>query len=157
MSFFPACSIVRLQQQNEAVSLSHAVRYRRDVCFSQALTTLVSGLMAKLWCVEPDPHFLALCVSIGPLISFEGLLSLHGEDVAIFNDMIVAVEDLRNVEFTLILVDKRSKVKLRKKNVSPDNKKDGSPTVNILEYHTFPLPRVTGSRSSLKGDLFSTI
>ena len=36
---------------------------------------------------------------------FESLLSLHGEDVTIFNDMIVAVEDLRNVEFTLVVVD----------------------------------------------------
>ena len=37
-----------------------------------------------------------------------GLLSLHGEDVTILNDMIVAVEDLRSVEFTLVLVEKRS-------------------------------------------------
>jgi hypothetical protein len=91
-------------------------------------------------------------------VSFEGLLSLHGEDVAIFNDMIVAVEDLRNVEFTLILVDKRSKVKLRNKTGNGMGDKTGnseknadSSSTNILEYHTFPLPRVTGSRSSLKG------
>ncbi len=108
---------------------------------------------------------MTLLVTMGPLVSFEGLLSLHGEDVTIFNDMIVAVEDLRNVEFTLILVDKRSKVKLRNKssntnNVSNNNgsDKNGSDnkesSVNILEYHSFPLPRVTGSRSSLKGENF---
>ena len=147
MSPIAACSIVRLQQQSEAVRLSHDVRHRRDVCFSQALSTLVTGLMAKLWCAKPDQNFLTILGSIGPLVAFEGLLSLHGEDVAIFNDMIVAVEDLRSVEFCLILVDKRSKVKLRNKNGS--DKKE-SP-VNILEYHSFPLPRVTGSRSSLKG------
>ena len=105
---------------------------------------------------------MTLLVTMGPLVSFEGLLSLHGEDVTIFNDMIVAVEDLRNVEFTLILVDKRSKVKLRNKssNVNGSSSTNGSNTngsdkkessVNILEYHSFPLPRVTGSRSSLKG------
>jgi hypothetical protein len=187
---------MRLQQQSEAVSLSHQVRHRRDVCFSQALTTLVTGIMAKLWCSNPDPQFLAILVSLGPLVSFEGLLSLHGEDVAIFNDMIVAVEDLRNVEFNLIVVDKRSKVKLRSKSgcqpkpadrhaadqdaeqLSPrpvrsnteaeakaETKPEGKlevkpePSVSrshILEYHTLPLPRVTGSRSSLKG-LFGSL
>ena len=118
--------------------------------------------MTKLWCGKPDQKFLTILVTIGPLVSFEGLLSLHGEDVAIFNDMIVAVEDLRNVEFTLILVDNKSKVKLRSKNTdkaaagSTDKsgtgnaEKKGSP-IDILSYHSFPLPRVTGSRSSLKG------
>ena len=122
----------------------------------------------KLFLSQPDPNFLTLLVTMGPLVSFEGLLSLHGEDVTIFNDMIVAVEDLRNVEFTLILVDKRSKVKLRNKSSNPNSisnnnglDKNGSDktgsdkkesSVNILEYHSFPLPRVTGSRSSLKGE-----
>ena len=124
----------------------------------------------KLFLSQPDPNFLTLLVTMGPLVSFEGLLSLHGEDVTIFNDMIVAVEDLRNVEFTLILVDKRSKVKLRNKSSNAnsisnnngsdknDSDKNGSDkkesSVNILEYHSFPLPRVTGSRSSLKGENF---
>ena len=124
----------------------------------------------KLFLSQPDPNFLTLLVTMGPLVSFEGLLSLHGEDVTIFNDMIVAVEDLRNVEFTLILVDKRSKVKLRNKSSNPNSisnnnglDKNGSDktgsdkkesSVNILEYHSFPLPRVTGSRSSLKGENF---
>ncbi len=117
----------------------------------------------KLFLSQPDPNFLTLLVTMGPLVSFEGLLSLHGEDVTIFNDMIVAVEDLRNVEFTLILVDKRSKVKLRNKSTNTNSisnnngsDKNGSDkketSVNILEYHSFPLPRVTGSRSSLKGE-----
>ena len=61
--------------------------------------------------------------------------------------MIVVVEDLRNVEFNLILVDKKSKFKL-KRNSSQAQK--SSPAVPMLEYHSFPLPRITGSRSSLK-------
>ena len=32
------CSVLRLHQTMEAVELSHAIKYRRDVCFSQALT-----------------------------------------------------------------------------------------------------------------------
>ena len=42
--------------------------------------------------------------AVGPLASFEGLLSMYGKNFSMFNDMIVAVEDLRNVEFSLVLV-----------------------------------------------------
>jgi hypothetical protein len=31
------------------IGLNLSIMYRRDICFSQALTTLVSSLMAKLW------------------------------------------------------------------------------------------------------------
>ena len=44
----------------------------------------------------------------GPLVCFEGLLSLYGHEVKMVNDMIVAIEDLRSVEFTLIPVEKRA-------------------------------------------------
>ena len=64
--------------------------------------------------------------------------------MAIFNDMLVAVEDLRNVEFTLILVDKRVK------GSKGGSSSRGGNKIPILQYHSFPLPRVTGSRSSLK-------
>lgn len=145
------CSVLRLQQTQDAVSLCHAIKYRRDVCFSQAITSLVSAMMAKFWCCDPpDATFLSTCMQLGPLVCFESLLSMHGEDVMIFNDMIVAVEDLRNVEFNLILVDDK-RTKLRQ-NLVQSNNSDG-PTkdkVQLLEYHVFPLPRVTGSRSSLK-------
>ena len=73
-----------------------------------------------------------------------------------FNDMIVVVEDLRNVEFNLILVDKRSKLRLKKNSgngngsTSNGQQQKSSPSVPILEYHSYPLPRITGSRSSLK-------
>ena len=42
-----ACSVLRLHQTMDAVDLSHAIKYRRDVCFSQALTSLISALMAR--------------------------------------------------------------------------------------------------------------
>ena len=80
-------------------------------------------------------------------MAFESILSVHGDEVSMLNDMIVVVEDLRNVEFNLILVDKKSKFKL-KRNSSQAQK--SSPAVPMLEYHSFPLPRITGSRSSLK-------
>ena len=152
------CSVIRLQQKSEAVELSHAIKYRRDVCFSQALTSLVSSLMTRFWCLDPtDITFLTICRLIGPLVSFESLLSLHGEDVTIFNDMIVAVEDLRNVEFTLVVVDNKVATPAQhiknssKQGVSRDQNVKPSPgAIPLLECHTFPLPRVTGSRNNLK-------
>merc|ERR550517_1946088 len=99
------CSVFRLQQSPEAVRLTAGVKQRRDICFSQALTSLVSALMSRLWSHPPDPVFLSVLSQIGPLVCFEGLLSMHGEDVTVYNDMIVAVEDLRAVEFTLVKVD----------------------------------------------------
>ena len=149
-----ACSVLRLQQTAEAVQLTHQIKYRRDVCFSQALTTCVTALMAKFWATE-DPleceNFLKICTEIGPLVAFESLLSVHSDELMMFNDMIVVVEDLRNVEFNLILVDKRSKFKVKKTKEQNSTSKSNSPsTVPMLEYHSFPLPRITGSRSNLK-------
>ena len=69
--------------------------------------------------------------------------------------MIVAVEDLRNVEFTLVIVDNspshahiRENERQKYSNESSDNQSPS--TIPVLEGHTFPLPRVTGSRNNLK-------
>ena len=90
--------------------------------------------------------YFQVCTKLGPLVAFESILSVHGDEVSMLNDMIVVVEDLRNVEFNLILVDKKSKFKLKRNN----SQAKSSPAVPMLEYHSFPLPRITGSRSSLK-------
>jgi inositol polyphosphate-4-phosphatase len=65
------------------------------------LTSLVVALMAKLWCQKPDPTFLMVLTSLGPLVSFEGLLSYYGDEIDMWGDMAVAVEDLLTVTFTL--------------------------------------------------------
>jgi hypothetical protein len=90
--------------------------------------------------------YFQVCTKLGPLVAFESILSVHGDEISMLNDMIVVVEDLRNVEFNLILVDKKSKFKLKRNN----SQAKSSPAVPMLEYHSFPLPRITGSRSSLK-------
>jgi len=42
-----------------------------------------------------------ILATLGPLATFEGLLSLHGAELDIWGDMTVAVEDLSTVTFTL--------------------------------------------------------
>ena len=105
----------------------------------------------------------------GPLVCFEGLLSLYGHEVKMVNDMIVAIEDLRSVEFTLIPVEKRASRKAARcrrgdpaarvggagapaggGSVAPAGG-EGAQAVVTYSVSSFPLPRVTGSRSHLKG------
>ncbi|XP_035910435.1 inositol polyphosphate-4-phosphatase type I A isoform X2 [Anopheles stephensi] len=120
-------SVQRLQQDMKKTSATLAIMYRRDVCFSQALTSLVAGLMAKLWGQNVTENFISLLVHLGPLAYFEGLLSLYGNETDMWGDMSVAVEDLATVGFTLI-----------RSNLHRDTK------------GAIPLPRVTGSRQALR-------
>uniref|UniRef100_A0A182QHM5 phosphatidylinositol-3,4-bisphosphate 4-phosphatase n=1 Tax=Anopheles farauti TaxID=69004 RepID=A0A182QHM5_9DIPT len=122
-------SVQRLQQDMRKTSATLAIMYRRDVCFSQALTALVSALMAKLWGHNVTENFISLLVHLGPLAYFEGLLSLYGNETDMWGDMSVAVEDLATVSFTLV----RSNLLHREPKGSP-----------------LPVPRVTGSRQALR-------
>ncbi|XP_022917406.2 inositol polyphosphate-4-phosphatase type I A isoform X1 [Onthophagus taurus] len=115
-------SVFRVQDDPKAAQRVCNVQYRRDVCFSQSLTSLVTGLMTRLWCHKPDPAFVTCLVSLGPLASFECLLSYHGNEIDMWGDMSVAVEDLRTVMFTLV-----------RSNSTDKN----------------PIPKLTGCRNSL--------
>ncbi|XP_050466234.1 inositol polyphosphate-4-phosphatase type I A isoform X3 [Cataglyphis hispanica] len=124
-------SVFRVQEDPKAAQRACNVRYRRDVCFSQALTALVTGIMAKLWCQRPDPMFLLILTTLGPLVSFEGLLSYYGDEIDMWGDMAVAVEDTHTVTFTLSRCGIQHRI-------------EGN--ANAFQL---PLPRVVGSRSAL--------
>ncbi|KAJ8976461.1 hypothetical protein NQ317_012839 [Molorchus minor] len=117
-------SVFRVQEDPKAAQRVCNVRYRRDVCFSQALTSLVTGIMTRLWCHKPDPAFVTVISTLGPLASFEGLLSYYGNEIDMFGDMSVAIEDLRTVLFILV--------------------RSPSPATE-----PYPSPKITGSRNSL--------
>ncbi|XP_030381276.1 inositol polyphosphate-4-phosphatase type I A isoform X2 [Scaptodrosophila lebanonensis] len=118
-------SVQRLQQDMRSNSVHADIMYRRDVCFSQALTALVSALMVKFWATELNANYFHLLRDLGPLAYFEGLLSLHGGEADMWSDMCVAIEDLSSVNFTLI-----------RAQLSSDT--------------SVPMPRITGSRQSLE-------
>ncbi|KZC04738.1 Type I inositol 3,4-bisphosphate 4-phosphatase [Dufourea novaeangliae] len=126
-------SVFRVQEDAKTAQRTCNVRYRRDVCFSQALTSLVSGIMAKLWCQRPDPMFLLILTTLGPLVSFEGLLSYYGDEIDMWGDMAVAVEDMHTVTFTLTRCGIQSRL-------------EGNCNVSLTQL---PLPRVVGSRAAL--------
>lgn len=123
-------SVQRLQQNMDRISINLEIMYRRDVCFSQALTALVSSLMAKLWGNEITHNFIKILCDLGPLAYFEGLLSLYGNEIDMWGDMCIAIEDLLAVDFVLVRCN------------LPNN-----------DQHSVPTPRINGSRHSLSVQL----
>lgn len=80
--------------------------------------------MTRLWCHKLDAAFVTLLTTLGPLACFEGLLSYYGNEIDMWGDMSVAIEDLRTVLFILV------------RSPSP-----------AIEPH--PAPRVGGTRNAL--------
>lgn len=58
--------------------------------------------MAKLWGTQVNEGYIQLLCALGPLVYFEGLLSLYGGETDMWGDMCVAIEDLCAVTFTLV-------------------------------------------------------
>lgn len=58
--------------------------------------------MAKLWGTNVSENYIQVLCNLGPLVYFEGLLSLYGGETDMWGDMCVAIEDLSAVNFTLI-------------------------------------------------------
>ena len=88
--------------------------------------------------------------------------------MTIVNDMIVAVEDLRSVEFALVLVERRGPRNKSSATAAATNPRKVGHVVAgtgcdvtgtaangahlpLISVSSFPLPRLTGSRNSLKG------
>lgn len=94
-------ALLSLKEPPHTASLSYSVRHRRDVCFSHALTSVVAALMSKLWCQQRDPNFLHCLSSIGVLAQFSGLLTCHGNEMHMLEDMTAALEDLKHTHFWL--------------------------------------------------------
>ncbi|XP_068159958.1 inositol polyphosphate-4-phosphatase type I A [Drosophila tropicalis] len=120
-------SVQRLQQDVRCNRIQASITYRRDVCFSQALTALVSALMLRLWGSEVDMAYFIMLRDLGPLAYFEGLLSLYGSETDMWSDMCIAIEDLSAVTFQLVRAQGEAKVT--------------------------PTPRITGSRQALEVQL----
>ncbi|KAG8198212.1 hypothetical protein JTE90_015309 [Oedothorax gibbosus] len=95
-------SIISLKESTKCLPLSQKVRHRRDIVFSQALTSLVTGLMTRLWCRSPDPMFIHMLRTVGVLCHFECLLSCYGDEMGALEDMVVGIDDLRRVLFWLV-------------------------------------------------------
>uniref|UniRef100_A0A3B4FKQ7 Type II inositol 3,4-bisphosphate 4-phosphatase-like n=1 Tax=Pundamilia nyererei TaxID=303518 RepID=A0A3B4FKQ7_9CICH len=77
------------------------IAQRRHAVFSQALSAVVCGVMLKLYRGLEDPDFLRQLHTVGVLAQFESLLSTHGDEIGMLEDMEVGVADLKRVVFTI--------------------------------------------------------
>ncbi|WAQ98798.1 INP4A-like protein [Mya arenaria] len=84
-------------EHKDNLKLMHTIKTRRDIVFSQALSSLVFGLVLHVTSLLDHPHVFPQLAGLGCLVQVEGLLSCHGEDVPLLEDMIVALDDLSTV------------------------------------------------------------
>ena len=73
-------------------------KHRRDIVFSQAVTTVVSCAVFKLLQSLVNKLFVAQLVEVGFLCHWESLLSTMGGEMGMLEDFMVAVHDLNNVK-----------------------------------------------------------
>ncbi|RHY43407.1 hypothetical protein DYB30_008013 [Aphanomyces astaci] len=114
------------EQSRHIDDLSWDISMRRDVCISQALTAVVASFVRKVEMAvqHPDPHvgeaMLLQWSEIGFLFQVESLLSTHGNEIGMIEDMSVALDALSRVSFRLVdTKDKpNSRFSFRKKAVT---------------------------------------
>ncbi|XP_069129846.1 inositol polyphosphate-4-phosphatase type I A-like isoform X1 [Argopecten irradians] len=96
-------SFLNLRENQGHIQLMHMIKYRRDVCFSHALTSLIAGFTTNLATCDNDKQYFTQLAHVGVFAEFEGLLSCYGDEMGMLEDMTVALEDLSFVTFHFIL------------------------------------------------------
>ncbi|XP_047126100.1 inositol polyphosphate-4-phosphatase type I A isoform X1 [Hydra vulgaris] len=98
-----------IQMQGEALNSGLVeFRYRRDIVFSQTLTSVVAGFVVMLSQQIHNSQFLDQLLRVGLLVHFESLLTTYGEEMGMIEDMYVGVSDLKEVKFKIVYSDSNS-------------------------------------------------
>ena len=79
--------------------------HRRDIVFSQAMTSVVYCFMEKVLHCLDNQLFVKQISSIGFLIYWESLLSTQGDEIGMLEDFIVAIHDVNTLQFKLVLAE----------------------------------------------------
>ncbi|XP_033110683.1 inositol polyphosphate-4-phosphatase type I A-like [Anneissia japonica] len=92
-------SYCRMKEEHSNLLSIMALKYRRDIVFSQALTTATCGVIAKLQQCISQKGFVHQLRTIGMIVHFESLLSTYGEEMGMLEDMTVGISDLNKVTY----------------------------------------------------------
>lgn len=96
------------ESQQKAEDLEWEIQKRMDVCFPQAIAALVTAFTRKLdFAVQVSTQSIGRRMldqfeKVGFLFDVESLLSTHGNEAGMLEDMAAAVNELRNVQFILV-------------------------------------------------------
>ncbi|CAI5713653.1 unnamed protein product [Hyaloperonospora brassicae] len=96
------------EDEQKADGMEWALGKRMDVCFPQAVAALVTAFTRKLDLAlqharpEQGHAMLKQLSKLGFLFNVESLVSTHGNEAGMLEDMAGAVNELRNVRFVLV-------------------------------------------------------
>lgn len=96
------------EEEQKADNLEWEIQQRMDVCFPQAVAALVTAFTRKIDLALQSAQVAAGAVlleqleKIGFLFNVESLVSTHGNEAGMLEDMAGAVNELRNIRFVLV-------------------------------------------------------
>lgn len=96
------------EEEQKADNLEWDILRRLDVCFPQAVAALVTSFTRKIDLamqntnVEQGKQMLEQMEKLGFLFQVESLVSTHGNEAGMLEDMAGALNELRNVRFVLV-------------------------------------------------------
>ncbi|KDO32696.1 hypothetical protein SPRG_02396 [Saprolegnia parasitica CBS 223.65] len=127
-NMFPSTWQYLSQSERKRVELEWAIETRLDVVVPQALSTLVTAFCHKLQLIVSEDKQAPLdqLLYMGFLFEVESLLSTHGTEIGMLEDMMVAVASLKRVRMLLVEDDVRAS--------SPSEAKAGNPVVCVELY-----------------------
>jgi inositol polyphosphate-4-phosphatase len=105
-----------------------ALKLRKDIVVSQALTALVTAFHSMLSSNVHNKVLYHQLAEVGFLAYFESLLNTQGDEKAMLEDMYVAIQEMCNVSFKLVLAE----------STDQQLKISGTRTAIVVEL---PLPR----------------
>ncbi|DBA04755.1 TPA: hypothetical protein N0F65_004392 [Lagenidium giganteum] len=96
------------EEEQKAADLDWEIQQRMDVCFPQAVAALVTAFTRKVdlalqsYQVDAGRRMLEQMEKLGFVFNVESLISTHGNEAGMLEDMAGAVNELRNVRFVLV-------------------------------------------------------
>ncbi|KAF1328767.1 hypothetical protein FI667_g6638, partial [Globisporangium splendens] len=96
------------EEEQKADNLEWEIQQRMDVCFPQAVAALVTAFTRKVDLAlqnsqaEIGQGMLEQLEKLGFLFDVESLVSTHGNEAGMLEDMAGAVNELRNIRFVLV-------------------------------------------------------